>query len=394
VLVRPERFVAGGEALARSDDGRVVFVRGAMPGELAEVEITEAKGDWRRGVAGSIVDAAPDRVVPPCPHRLAGCGGCDWQHVRPDAQLAHKQGVVVDAMRRTARLPDATITVGRSVDPWAYRTTIRVVGDEQRRPAYRKERSHDLEPAFGCLIAHPNLVALLDSIEIAPGVEVTLRTSHATGATTALWDTMSGADVTLPAGTTAGPSATIDEVVAGHTLRVSAGSFFQSGPQAAELLVDAVRRAAPELAGGQRVLDAYAGVGLFAAAATDSATEVVTVESSPSSIADSRFNLAERVARIEHIETGRWPPRSGERFDVVIADPARTGLGKPGVAALVAARAPVMVLVSCDPVSLARDARLLAEGGYRHQTSELLDLFPQTHHVEVVTRFVLADSSP
>jgi len=130
----------------------------------------------------------------------------------------------------------------------------------------------------------------------------------------------------------------------------------------------------------------------IAVGATAPGSELVTVESSRWSAADSRINLAGRRARIEQVEVGRWRPRRGERFDVVVADPARTGLGKPGAAALVAAMAPVLVLVSCDPVALARDARLLMDAGYRHDVSEVLDLFPQTHHVEVVTRFVLTES--
>ncbi len=99
------------------------------------------------------------------------------------------------------------------------------------------------------------------------------------------------------------------------------------------------------------------------------------------------MNLAGRAATIVRSEVGRWRA-GGERVDVVIADPARSGLGKPGSAALAAAGAPVLVLVSCDPVSLARDATLLRQHGYRHERTEVLDLFPMTHHVEAVTRFV------
>jgi len=139
------------------------------------------------------------------------------------------------------------------------------------------------------------------------------------------------------------------------------------------------------------VLDAYAGVGLFALAATPSESELIAVENSRASSADCKANLAGRAARVERLEVGRWKPRAGERIDVVIADPSRTGLGQPGVGALVAAGAPVLVLVSCDPVALARDAALLARAGYRHDGTDVLDLFPGTHHVEAVTRLVLAD---
>jgi 23S rRNA (uracil1939-C5)-methyltransferase len=174
---------------------------------------------------------------------------------------------------------------------------------------------------------------------------------------------------------------------------VSAGSFFQSGPAAAELLVDRVAAAAPELRSASRVLDAYAGVGLFAVAVAPSAAYVVGVESSRAAVSDFRANIGDRRARVEHRQMGDWRPKADERFDVAIADPARTGLGKPGTRAVATAAAPVLVLVSCDPVALARDAVLLRSHGYVHEVTEVLDLFPGTHHVEAVTRFTMPDTA-
>ena len=158
-------------------------------------------------------------------------------------------------------------------------------------------------------------------------------------------------------------------------------------PAAAELLVERVRSAVPELADARRVLDAYAGVGLFAVTVASPDAHVVVVESSRSAIADCNVNLGERRARVERREVGTWRPKARESFDVVIADPARTGLGKPGARAVASAGAPVLVLVSCDPVSLARDATLLRQHGYRHAATDVVDLFPGTHHVEAITRF-------
>ncbi len=387
VRLRPERFVAGGEALARDPDGRVVFVRGGVPGDEVAVDPVEQHADWRRVEVSEVLAASPDRVEPPCPRRRAGCGGCDWQHVAVPAQLPAKAEVVRDALRRTARLPDADVTVGVAVPSEGYRTTIRVVGADDGRASYRAERSHDTVPAAGCLVAHPRFLPILDAVRLTPGLEMTLRTSVATGEITAWYDPAVGDVVGLPAGVRTGPSARLVEEVAGHRFQVSAGSFFQRGPLAAEALVAAVRRAASELDGAANVLDAYAGVGLFAATVAPAAAHVVAVESSRSAVADCRANLARRSALVEQIEVGRWRPRPGEPFDVAIADPARPGLGKPGVGALVAAAAPVLVLVSCDPVSMARDAALLAARGYRHAGTEVLDLFPHTHHVECVTRF-------
>lgn len=386
--LRPERFVAGGEALARDPEGRVVFVRGGVPGDQVDVTPIEDHGDWWRASVVRIEQAGPARVEPPCVRRHQGCGGCDWQHVAVDAQLPAKAEIVTDAMRRTGKLPDAEIRLGAAVPDRGYRTSIRVVGSEDGTAAFRQDRSHDTVAASGCLVAHPRLAEILETLRVSPDLEVTLRVSEATGAATARWDRGRGEVSGLPDWVHAGPKAWIDEEVAGHRFRVSAGSFFQSGPKAAEMLIGAVRRAAPELESAERVVDAYAGVGLFAVASAPPAAEVVAVESSRSAVADCRQNLSGRPHRVEQGQVGRWQAGAGERFDVAIADPARSGLGRPGVAALVAARPDVLVLVSCDPVALARDTEMLGRNGYRHAGTEVLDLFPHTHHVECVTRFV------
>jgi 23S rRNA (uracil1939-C5)-methyltransferase len=389
--VRPERFVAGGEAISRDDDGRVVFVRGGIPGDDVSVDITETHGDWQRGRVVAVHEPSPDRIEPPCEQRRAGCGGCDWQHVRLESQLPGKVAIVVDALRRTAKLDDAEVRATGSVPPFGYRTTIRVVGDERRRAAFRMERTNATVPAAGCLVAHPDLVVLLDELVVPAELELTLRVSASSGEATASWDPRQGQPEGLPGHVAVGPDAMLHEQVGGHRFRVSAASFFQSGPAAAELLVETVRAAAPELHGAGRVLDAYGGVGLFAVAATEPGSEVIVVESSRSAVADARVNLASRRAKVERREFGRWRPERGQSIDVAIADPARTGLGKPGVATIAAVRPPVLVLVSCDPVALARDTALLRQIGYRHDGTDVLDVFPQTHHVEAVTRLVLAD---
>ncbi len=387
MTVRPDRFVAGGDALAKADDGRVVFVRGALPGELVTVELTDEKRDWSRGHVVDVVEASAHRVTPPCEYRLAGCGGCDWQHVELSAQLTAKTLILADALRRTGGLHDAVIIEGASAPPSSYRTSVRVVGTPSGRAGFRRERSNETVEVDACMVAHPALFDVLRKATIDPDVEVTLRVSEATGQMTAVWDRRKGDVNGLPDTVKTGANATLNEDVAGHRFRVSAGSFFQSGPVAAALLVDAVRRAVPELDGSDHVVDAYAGVGLFAVAAVSAASRTTSIESSGSSVADASVNLAGRAATIVRSEVAAWRA-DGERVDVVIADPARSGLGKPGSAALAAARAPVLVLVSCDPVSLARDSTLLRRHGYRHERTEVLDLFPMTHHVEAVTRFV------
>ena len=415
MTLRPERMVAGGDAMARLDDGRVAFVTGALPGEEVEVAIRNDRKDFVRATVTDVVVPSPSRVVPSCPHRRAGCGGCGWMHFEPEAQFDAKVEIVAESLRRVGRFDadavDALIERGATVGPYEYRTTIRLVGMADGGVGFREERSDEIVEIDHCQVAHENLSRLLRKIDVSPGVELTLRTSASTNAVTARWtrpedrrrrnekrrsNAAPGESVSgLPNSVYIGDRAFLVERVAGRNLQVSAPSFFQSGPEAAEHLVDAVQRAAPELETADHAVDAYGGIGLFAATAMSGARHVTLVESARSSCFDARENLSNRAGtgeksvEIVRSEVGSWTPEPKHGpIDVVVADPARPGLAKPGVAALVATAAPVLVLVHCDPVSLARDARLLADEGYRMERVEVLDLFPQTSHVECVTRFV------
>jgi len=382
IVVRAEKMAAGGDAIAHLDDGRVVFVRGALPEELVAIDLVQSKKDFARGELAEVVEASPIRVDPPCPAHAAGCGGCTWQHVDPAAQLDLKATVVVDALRRTARLPDAAVVVGSAVPAWAYRTSLRLAVGRGGRLGLRGRHSHDVVELGGCPISHPSLSELLAVLRASGSGEVSLRVSAATGERSA--HVVEGVvELTnVPADVEIGADAAIHETVAGRSLRISAASFFQSGPAAAELLVTAVREAIGDTADVGSIVDAYGGVGLFAGALTARTTTVV--EASRPACADARVNLADRRADVVCTQVERWRPR---RADVVVADPSRSGLGRQAVAVLAGTAARRMVLVSCDPVSLARDAALLGEVGYRHVRSTVFDLFPQTHHVEVVTTF-------
>ncbi len=379
--------------MGRADDGRVVFVAGALPGELVDVTVVAEKKDFLRAVVELVLEPSDDRQVPVCAHRRAGCGGCGWMHLAPVAQLRAKAEIVRESLRRVGRLDsdvvDGLVQVGSAVEPFGYRTTIRVVGGPDGTLGYREEGSDRVVPITSCPIAESSLSRLLTVIELDPGVEITLRTSVVTGAITAIWSRDHRRGVRgLPSSVHIGERAWLTERIAGVDLRVSAASFFQSGAQGAELLVAAVARAAPELAGAAHAVDAYGGVGLFAATAMAGVGQVTLIESSKSACFDAEHNLAGRSATVVRSEVGRWKPAGA--VDVAVADPARSGLGKPGVDALTAASPQVFVLVSCDPVSLARDVTLLAGHGYRPESVEVLDLFPNTPHVETVTRFVAA----
>ncbi len=397
----PDRLVAGGDAMARDADGRVVFIEGALPGEVVEVEIETSKKDFARGSLVAVVEPSPLRDTPSCSHRRNGCGGCDWMHLQPEAQLDAKVEIVRESLRRVGRLDpavvDGLVQRGGAVSQFGYRTTIRVVGGPNGAVGYRAQGSNEVVEVTSCPIAESKLSRLLSVIEADEGAELTLRTSVDTRSITAIWDKQYRKSIRgVPSKVHIGERAWLTERVAGHELRVSAGSFFQSGAQAAELLVAAVRAAAPELATARHCVDAYGGVGLFAVAAMDDVEQVTVIESSKSACLDAEHNLAGRTASVVRSDVSGWtaPASDGPTppVDVIVADPARPGLGKPGVAALAAAGAPILVLVSCDPVSLARDVSLLGPAGYEPEQIVVLDLYPNTHHVETVTRFVLRPS--
>jgi len=382
------KLIAGGEALARHPDGRAVMLDGALPGERVQARVVLAKRDYLRAETIAVLTAAAERRDPPCPALARGCGGCDWQHVVPGAQLPFKTAIVEEALRRTARMEGIAVRAGASVPSTGYRTTLRLALDPDGVPGFREAGSQTPVPIDDCLVAHPALNELLRDLRLPGAREVVLRVGARTGDRLIRWwpDTLP-VPGGFPSGVRTGPHAFVEEIVCGVRFRVSADSFFQSSPEAAELLVDAVRRAAelPDSWGADPVLDACGGVGLFAATVPPADRDRVVVESNPTACEDARLNLAPLPARILERTLERWTPK---RMGLVIANPARAGLGKPAVAVLAATRAPVLVLVSCDPVAFARDARLLAEKGYALEACEVLDLFPQTHHMEVVSRFV------
>ncbi|MEP7047102.1 MAG: TRAM domain-containing protein [Ilumatobacteraceae bacterium] len=382
IVVRAEKMAAGGDAIAHIADGRVAFVRGALPDELVAIDIVQSKKDFVRAEVLDVVEPSVDRVDPPCPAHHAGCGGCTWQHVDTGAQLRLKAAVVTEALTRTGRLVDPLVEIGGSVPAWAYRTTLRLATGVDRL-GLRARTSHDVVELEACPVSHPLLQEMLATVRVRGDGEVSLRVGSASGERSA-WVVEGDVELSgLPVGVQVGPTAVVHEVVADTNFRVSAASFFQSGPAAAEMLVDAVSRACGELLGSEMIVDAYGGVGLFASVVGGTAA-VTVVEGSEAACADAMVNLAHRRAKVLCTQVEQWKPRYA---DLVIADPSRNGLGRQAVAVLCATEAERIVLVSCDPVSLARDAGLLREAGYAHTGSVVHDLFPQTHHVEVVTTF-------
>ena len=391
VVLAPAAMAAGGAALAREPSGRVVFVEGALPGERVRARIADARKDFARAVAVEILEPSPDRVAPPCPALAAGCGGCTWQHVSAAGQARLKAEIVTDALRRIAKLAEPPAPQPVPLDGPALRTTARLaVSPATGRAGHRPPAGAGAVATDACRAAHPLLEELIVAGRFPGAGEVLLRVSAATGERLAVVDHHAG-NAEVPAGVAVFAEgdrrpAFVHEDVAGRRFRVSAGSFFQSGPVAAEALVAAVDAAIGDAVGaGQTLVDLYAGVGLFAATlGARHRARVIAVESDRSAVADARANLAGLDATVIASEVARWRPAPA---GAVVADPSRSGLGRPGAGAVAAAGAPRVVLVSCDPASLARDTVLLAKAGYRMQSVALVDAFPDTFHVETVSRF-------
>ena len=367
VSVRIDKVVAEGDGFGHLEDGRVIFVEGGLPGELVSARIVKQSKDYARAIAVEILEPSAQRVVPPCEYVAQGCGGCDLQHASIDLQRQIKLDIVRESLTRLGKMtaPDIRLFASGELPMTGARTTLRVAATPSGSVGFRQRQSHLVVNVEHCLVAHPSLNALLPTMHLEPA------------------DSLSG----LPVDVRLGSQAIVHEVVAGHIFQISASSFFQSSPQAAEALVDATRRALGDSAqwNAGPVVDAYSGVGLFAATVFPSDRHVIAIESNPAACSDARLNLAGRDVEIVQQPVEEWAPVAAA---VVVADPARDGLRASGVEVLVATQASVIVLISCDPASLGRDARLLRDKGYVLEYSEVLDVFPHTHHVEVVSRFV------
>ena len=393
VDLRIDRIAGGGEGVGRGPDGRAVFVGGTLPGEQVTAEVTEVRRRHARARLVTVIDPSPARREPPCPHVAEGCGGCDWQHAAPATQSELRLGLVVDALSRIGRIDAPPVEPGVPLPPTATRTTLRaaVVGG---RAGFRRRRSHDLVVPDTCLIAHPAAEELLVDGRFGSADEVTIRVGARTGERMVVVGP-SAAGVEVPPDVVVVGRDEVDrtgvvlhEEAGGRRWQVSPESFFQASAEGADALVEEVDGAVDLLVAHgvptERLVDLCAGVGLFAGTVGRRVARVVAVESSPSAVADARSNL-DLAVEVVTATMARWTPGPA---DVVVADPPRVGLESAGVAAVVATGAAGVVLVSCDPGSLGRDARLLADAGYRLLRSRVLDLFPQTSHVEVVSTFL------
>lgn len=387
--LRVDDVAVGGDGIARAVDGRVVFVHRGVPGDEVTAVVTKEERRLLRADVLEVRTPSGDRAEPPCPYVAAGCGGCGWQHLELDAQRRWKQRMVEESLRRIGHV-EGSVELAAPLPSTGFRTNVRCLVTPDG-PAFRGERSHDPVPIGSCLVAHPGLDELLRTASFGSAEEVTLRIGGATGERLAIVSPGVPDDLDLPADVLvvgddelgAGRRAWFHDEVAGRRFRISARSFFQTRTDGAEALVAAVREAGGDAWGEGRLADLYGGVGLFAGT-LGHGMAIELVESGRSSIVDARHNLSDLDATVVRCSVDRWRPSPA---DLVVADPPRAGLGRAAVDRIAATGAGRVVLVSCDAASFGRDAGLLAAAGFARRSTVLVDLFPHTPRVELVSRF-------
>ncbi|MFF4406329.1 class I SAM-dependent RNA methyltransferase [Streptomyces sp. NPDC001404] len=409
----------GGHCVARTESGRVLFVRHTLPGERVVARVTEGEETSRflRADAVEILEPSKDRVEAPCPFSGPGkCGGCDWQHAKPGAQRRFKGEVVAEQLKRLAGLTPEEAGWDGTVVPAegdklpagqvpAWRTRVQYAIDAEGHAGLRKHRSHEVQVIDRCLIAAPEVTELGVEKREWPQI-ASVEAIASTGSTDRQVVLTPKPGGRLPIVELDKPVSVlrvgekdqqihrvhgrpfVRERAADRTWRVSEGGFWQVHPKAADTLVQAVMQGLMPRK-GDMALDLYCGVGLFAGALGERVGEkgaVLGIESSKRAVEDARHNLRDldRV-RIEHGKVESVLPRTGiDKADIVVLDPPRAGAGKQTVRQLAGLGARRIAYVACDPAALARDLGYFAEEGYRPAVLRAFDLFPMTHHVECV----------
>jgi 23S rRNA (uracil1939-C5)-methyltransferase len=423
MILTMEKEVYGGDCLARASDadakaGKAVFVSLTLSGETVTAHVTEEKRSFAKAEVDDVLVASPNRIAPKCPY-FGACGGCHYQHADNATQLGMKMQILRETLDRAGVPVPSEIGV-LAGDPWGYRNRIRVAFTPDGEFGYRGRRSHSIVSIGECPIAAPMLVQVAKQIaKFAaenPGIAaiselelfanrddtqilLTLFCEQSPSDGARAW--LAALQVALP------PQATglrlqladgslnprilanvgetqLTYVAAGFGYRVDHGAFFQVNRR----LIDEFVGLATGAHNGHSAWDLFAGVGLFARALSANFAQVLAVESAPASFAALRHNLEDTTGRAVGSTTLDFLRRNREQReagpDLIVLDPPRAGLGEETTRLLNAIGAPEMVYVSCDPTTLARDLRALTGERYKVEKITLVDMFPQTFHLETV----------
>ena len=387
----------GGDAVGHYQ-GKAVFVPLALPGETVRVDLVQDRPRYARARLVKVLQASTERVEPRCPH-FGRCGGCHWQHISYEAQLRYKTEIVRSLLQRIGRQPDPQVRspLGMGI-PWSYRNNVQLRVDAAGHLGYYAAKSHDIVPVGRCLLSHPLIERLwADLPKVPPGVRrVILRAGTVSGDQMAI---LEGAGETPPSREWplsasclyAGPSGKmtllagqryLHERLAGRAFRVSARSFFQVNTHQAERLVEVVRRYAA--LNGEKLLDAYCGVGVLGLTLAAKAGAVLGIESSLWAVKDAVANDRDELITLYRGDVVAVLTDLELSSDAIVLDPPRSGCSPGALEALARCDANRIVYVSCDPATLARDILRLNTHDYELQEVQPVDMFPQTYHIETV----------
>ncbi len=396
--LRIDRLAYGGDGVGRLPDGRVLFVPYTIPGELVRVQLVETKRRHARAALVEVLEASPDRVLPRCRH-FTTCGGCHYQHIDYAAQLSAKAAILKEQMEHIGGLKEIPeIEILPSPKAWNYRNHIQFHLTPDGKLGFQKARSNQPFAIQECHLPEAGIDRLWAQVEIEPalglervslrqGADEDLMIVLESSTTDSLDFDVEGLAVSVvqadPLGSLvlAGSDHIVMEVL-GWRFKVSAGSFFQVNSLQAASLVHQLLAYLP-LEPTMTALDVYAGVGLFSAFLAPRVKRLVAIEVSSEACDDFSTNLDE-FDNVELYEASAEDVLDTVAFnpDVTVMDPPRAGLGAKIVEAVLSQGAQWLAYVSCDPATLARDACQLASGGYSLEKLALIDMFPQTYHIE------------
>lgn len=409
-IVKFEKLVFGGDCLGRLPDGRAVFVPFVLPGESAEIEITESKERFARGQIVNLLESSPDRMDASCPY-FTFCGGCHYQHIGCAQQLNLKKELVKDQLERIGKLtnlPEFSITP--SPLPFGYRNQVQFHPVNSANNAgvatlgFKRTDSNDVLPIEKCLLIPEELNALLPQIELEQdsGISRMAMRIDCDGELMLVFEgdseeppelsielsvsstylTPDGQSLNL-----SGNDALVYTVL-GKEFLVSPESFFQVNLPVAEEMLRHVLSLIEKRA-DLNILELYSGVGLFTRFLAPHANQLTAIESSPSACFDFVTNLDEfdnislYEGTVEEILPGIIDQI--KPIDLAVLDPPRAGLNAKARQALIDLTPQQLIYISCDPSTLARDLKHLTEAGYQLDALQAFDMFPQTAHVETMT---------